>query len=339
MSPEPARGWGLWLHGVRPVPELAALARHAERRGASAVFLADELLDRDLYVVLAAVAAATEHVLLVPAITNPYSRHPVTTAVALASLAELAPGRVVAGLGVGGNLVLRPLGITPERPYTALTETADVVGRLLDGERVQHHGEFTVDGAQVPWTGGRLPLAVAGRGPRVERYAAEEADWVILAGKPITDLPAVVRQVRTAPGRDGAGTGRGPARIAWNPAVAWRPQDVAALRAHFAYMTVDLPAAWRAQIGVGEQVVAALRAALAADGPARAADLVPAAVLDAFAILGDRAQVVARLREVTTAIRPELVVLDAGDYSTAFVDDLAELVADAGLRGAPWGRR
>ncbi len=353
MSAETAPGWGVWLHGVRSVPELAALARHAEQLGARAVLLADELVDRDIYVSFAAIAAVTEHVMLVPAITNPHSRHPVTTAVALASLAELAPGRVVTGLGVGGNLVLRPLGLDPARPYTALTETADVIGRLLDGERVHHHGEFTVDGAQVPWATGRLPLAVAGRGPRVERFAARAADWMILAGKPLADLAAIAAEVRSAPGRGSAGApgaldgavgadgaaGRGPARLAWNPAVAWRPQDVAAVRSHFAYMTVDLPAAWRQRIGIGDDVVAALRATLAADGPARAAALVPDAVLEAFAIIGDRPTVVRRLRDVVAQVRPELVVLDAGEYTDEFLDELADVAGAAGLQHAPWARR
>lgn len=324
-TPVTGTRWGIWLHGERPVPELAALAAHAERRGASAVYLADELLDRDLYVVLAAVAAVTRHVDLVPAITNPYSRHPVATAVALASLAELAPGRVVTGLGVGGNLVLRPLGLAPARPYTALVETADVVRRLQAGERVDHDGEFRVVGAQVSWASGSLPLAVAGRGPRVERFALQHADWLVLAGKPVADLPALVAQVRAVPDRDR------PARIAWNPAVAWDPDGVRELRRHFAYMTVDLPEAWRERIGVGAATVAALRAALAEGGPDAAEPLVPEAVLDAFAIVGEREDVVRRFGDVVREVRPDLVVLGADRYSAAHVDELAALAADAGL--------
>lgn len=327
MSAEGAPRWGLWLHGERPVPELAALAAHAEARGAAAVFLADELLDRDIYVTLAAVAAATRHLLLVPAITNPYSRHPVTTAVALASLDELAPGRVVTGLGVGGNLVLRPLGLAPERPYTALVETADVVRRLQAGERVTHRGQFQVVDAAVPWARGPLPLAVAGRGPRVEAYATRHADWLLLAGKPIADLPAIAAEARSAPGR------AGPAKIAWNPAAAWQPDAVRELRRHFAYMTVDLPAAWRERVGVTDGDVARLRAALAAGGPHAAEPLVPDAVLDAFALVGDRPSVVARLRAAADELAPELVVFGLSRYADEAVDEVAALAADAGLAG------
>src|SRR5580704_5839420 len=84
--------WGVWLHAERRIPELAELAAAAEDRGAAAILVADEGTDRDLYVTLAALAQRTGTALLMAAVTNPYSRHPVATAAALASLAELAPG-------------------------------------------------------------------------------------------------------------------------------------------------------------------------------------------------------------------------------------------------------
>ena len=157
-------GWALWIHAVRPVPELVRLAQHAEALGASALLVADEGIDRDLYVTLTAIAVATSRILLVPAITNPHSRHPVATAAALASLAEVAPGRVVTGLGAGGNLVFGPMGINPSRPYSALAESVDVIRRLLNGEVVHHDGEFTTVNASIAWSSGPLPLAIAGRG-------------------------------------------------------------------------------------------------------------------------------------------------------------------------------
>src|ERR1700689_5937978 len=95
-----ASRWGIWLHAVRPVPELVSLAVAAEDLGAAALLLADEGVDRDLYVTLTAIAVATRRLALIPAITNPHSRHPVATAAALGSLAEGAPRPGGAGLGV-----------------------------------------------------------------------------------------------------------------------------------------------------------------------------------------------------------------------------------------------
>src|SRR5438445_11412019 len=147
-------GWGLWLHAVRPANELAELAAAAEDLGASAVLVADEGTDRDLHVTLAALALRTRRVLLIGAVTNPFSRHPVATAAAFAALAELAPGRIVAGFGAGGSRVFGPMSLKPRRPFTALVDCVDVVQALWRGEVVDHAGEFSLHRASLPWSTG-----------------------------------------------------------------------------------------------------------------------------------------------------------------------------------------
>jgi 5,10-methylenetetrahydromethanopterin reductase len=316
----------VWLHAVRPVPELVRLAVAAEDLGATALLLADEGVDRDLYVTLTAIAAVTRRLALIPAITNPHSRHPVATAAALGSLAEVAPGRVVAGLGAGGTLVFGPMGLAPARPFTALAEAVDVIDGLLAGKTVDHSGEFSASRVRLDWTPGRLPIAIAGRGPRVERLAIERADWLIVAGRPVADMPAFARTLRAR----AAGAGRR-LRVAWNPMVGWAPGHLDGIRAHLSYMTVDMPAAWRERLGVDDGVVARLRTVLASGSPAAAAPLVPDSVLSAFAITGDRANVVSRLAAAIEAAAPELVAFDPHEYTTEHLSDIAALATEAGL--------
>ncbi len=325
MTDSPSTGWALWIHAVRPVPELVDLARQAETLGAAALLVADEGIDRDLYVTLTAVAGATDRLLLIPAITNPHSRHPVATAAALASLEEVAPGRVVAGLGAGGSLVFGPMGLRPPRPYSALHEAVDVIDRLLGGEVVDHHGQFTTAGAAVKWSPGRLPIAIAGRGPRVERLAAKRADLVILSGKAVAEVPELVARLRAERPAEGRPV------VAWNPAAAWRPEHVDEVRTHFAYMTLDTPIEERRALGVTDEAVTELRAAVHRDGPQAAAHLVPDAVTRRYAIVGTRDEVVARLDEVRRAVQPELIAFSAHEYSTSFVKETAAVATDAGL--------
>ncbi len=284
--------WGLWLHGIRPVGELVALAREAERLGAGVLLLADEGIDRDIYVVFAAIATATERITLVPGITNPFSRHPVATAAALASLEELAPGRVIAGLGAGGSMVFGPMGLDPQRPFSALAESVEVIDSLLAGHVVTHDGEFATRDARLPWSPGHLPIAIAGRGPRVQQLAAERADWVLLAGKRVAGVPELVAGLRSR----ATAAGRAAPRVIWNPGAAWTQQAIDATRPRFSYMTIDMAAADRAAFGITDETVAELRRLLLTSGPEAAAHLVPDAVLEHFAIIGDRAQVIAGLR-------------------------------------------
>ena len=306
MCSKPTR-WGIWLHAVRPASELAELAAAAEALGAAAMLVADEGTDRDLFVTLAALAHRTRRALLFGAVTNPHSRHPVATAAAFASLAELAPGRIVAGFGAGGSRVLGPMGLSPGRPFTALAECVDVVERLWRGETVDHLGEFSAHGAALPWSAGPLPIAIAGRGSRVERLAAERADWILLAGRPIQAVAPLVRRLRSLRTH--------PAAIAWNPNAAWTEAMQREMRAHLAYMMVDMPANDRA-----------------------AAAANPQAILERYAVVGERHAVVARLAELVQQVQPELLLFDADDYSVAFLESAAAVAMDAGVMSADnWG--
>jgi 5,10-methylenetetrahydromethanopterin reductase len=323
-------GWALWIHGVRPVDELVTVARAAEDHGASAILIADELIERDIYVTLTAIATATQRVTLAPAITNPHTRHPIATAVALATLAEVAPGRVVAGLGVGGNLIFGPMGRVPAKPYTALAEAVDVVDRLLAGETVNHTGEFTVSETTLAWSSGRLPIGIAGRGPRVRGLAADRGDWVIMAGHAIDNAPAFTAQLRAR----AAESEREPLVI-WNPSLAWRPQDIETLRALYAFITVDLPPEDRQALGLTDELVAQLRDEVHRHGHEAAAHLVPEAVLSRYTISGSRADVVARLATGVGEVQPAMVTFQAFDYTAEYVAEVAELARDAGLEAAP----
>jgi len=328
-----ATHWGVWLHAVRPLPELAAFARGAEDRGAAAVLVADEGTDRDLFVTLAVLAQATSSALLVAAVTNPYTRHAVATAAAFASVEELAPGRVVAGFGAGGSRVLGPLGLSPARPFTTLVETIDVVDDLLAGTLVDHDGEVTVRATALPWSPGRLPVAIAGRGPRVERLAGARADWVLLAGKATGRVEALARDLRAA----GSATRGRPPKLAWNPIVAWTPSMAAEVRSHLAYITVDLPVEDRRRLGVDDDLATRLRGIVTTDGPDAAAPLIPDAVVDEYTIVGDRGTVVDRLADLCRRARPEVVALDASDYSVRFLDECAAVMHDAGVVAGPVG--
>jgi len=296
----PETRWGVWLHAVRPLPELTAFAAAAEALGSAAILVADEGTDRDLFVTLAAIALRTSRVQLFGAVTNPHSRHPVALAAAFAFTGRACPGSPRAGFGTGGSRVLQPLGLAPRRPYTALVECIDVVQALWRGETVTHAGQFQVDHAQLSWRPAtRIPLALAGRGPRVEQLAAERADWYLIAGRAVQSLPGLFARLREP---------RSPF-IAWNPVAAWTDAMREDLREHLAYMAVDMPADQRPD-------------------PGRISD----EMLDRYAIVGDRRHVVARLRSLLSELEPELLVFDAGDYSTAFLEELAALARDVGAQ-------
>jgi 5,10-methylenetetrahydromethanopterin reductase len=159
-----------------PVTLVAELARLAEDLGAARCFVYDEgLHTRDVYVALAAVAAATERVAIGPGITNPFVRHPGATASAIATVDELSGGRAFLGLGAGGALTLSPLAIERRRPVAAIEDMVAALRGLFAGERVDRSGDtFAFDRATMGYGRADLEIVLAGRGPRVKRVRASE---------------------------------------------------------------------------------------------------------------------------------------------------------------------
>ena len=274
--------------------------------------MADEGTERDVYVALAAILAASETLVVGPAITNPFSRHPVTTAAAVATLAEMAPGRVWHGLGVGGSRVLAPLQLDPQRPFSALAEAFAVNRRLLTGRRAGP--------ADLGWFDGEVPMAVAGRGPRVQRFAATEADWVILSAKAPADLPETAATIRSA----------GRARIAWSAYLAYDETERRRALRHFSYMALDAPKMIRQQVGLDELSAARVRRAMLAGRLDEAAEHLPESLLDLYAVTGTPAACAAAIAGLRDCF--DLFVLPMNDEATceAHIEASAAILAAAG---------
>jgi 5,10-methylenetetrahydromethanopterin reductase len=75
--------------------QLSERARFAESCGFDAVWLADERFYREVYGALAAIALATSRVAVGPCVTDPFTRHPALTVMAIATLDEISDGRAV----------------------------------------------------------------------------------------------------------------------------------------------------------------------------------------------------------------------------------------------------
>lgn len=160
------------------LPPSAAItdqARHAEQLGYQRMWLFDApALYGDMWVALTRVAAATERIGLGAGVAVPGLRHPMVTASAAASLADVAPGRVTVAFGAG-QTGLRTLGQPPVR-VAALAREVRQVRSLLAGEVVEIGGR-PCQLLQLPGFGASRPVDVpvwmAADGPHM-RAAAHE---------------------------------------------------------------------------------------------------------------------------------------------------------------------
>jgi G6PDH family F420-dependent oxidoreductase len=156
------------------------------------------------WTVLGAVAARTQRVGLVTAVTCPTIRyHPATIAQSAATLALLSNGRFTLGVGAGENLNEHVVGQgwpSPAERQDMLDEALDVITRLWEGRELSHHGQhYTIDRAKLWDVPETAPgLAVAAGGPRAARLAGERH-----AGLFTTEANAELREAWEAAGGEG----------------------------------------------------------------------------------------------------------------------------------------
>jgi 5,10-methylenetetrahydromethanopterin reductase len=146
------------------------------------VWLADERFHREVYTCLAQLAAHTSKVLLGPCVTDPFSRHPALTAMAIATLDEVSGGRGILGIGAGIS-GFAELGIQRRKPARAISEAIEVIRALLRGGSVDFHGEvIDLDRGRLSFMPHRsaIPIYVASNGPLGQRVAAAVADGAIM---------------------------------------------------------------------------------------------------------------------------------------------------------------
>src|SRR5690242_13662147 len=121
---------GIAFDGFMTAASANALAVAAERAGARSFWFAEHMGYREAVVSCTAMALATRTAFVVPTAVSPYLWHPTPTAMSLATLAELAPGRVGVALGTGNPLFLKESGKEVEHPVAAVGEFLDCLRGL-----------------------------------------------------------------------------------------------------------------------------------------------------------------------------------------------------------------
>jgi 5,10-methylenetetrahydromethanopterin reductase len=176
----------LYLQDAHDLREGLDYVRYAEERGFEAVWQAESRLVRDAVVPMAAYAAVTERIKVGSGVINNWTRNIGLLAATYLTLDDLAPDRVICGIGAWWDPLARNVGIERRKPLTAMRETVEVLRRLLNMERVTFHGEFVhVDEIELDVVHGRresrnVPIMIGATGDKMMELTGEIADGVVL---------------------------------------------------------------------------------------------------------------------------------------------------------------
>lgn len=176
----------LYLQDAHPLEEGIELAKYAEEKGFDAVWQAESRLVRDAIVPMAAFAAHTERIKVGSGVINNWTRNIGLLASTYLTLDDLAPDRIICGIGAWWDPLAKNVGIERRKPLKAMRETVEVLRRLLNLENVTFHGEFHyVNDIELDVVHGRreprnVPIYIGATGPQMMELTGEIADGVVL---------------------------------------------------------------------------------------------------------------------------------------------------------------
>ncbi|MEK7424457.1 MAG: LLM class flavin-dependent oxidoreductase [Actinomycetota bacterium] len=176
----------LYLQDAHAIRDGIELVRYAEQQGFDAVWQADSRLVRDAVVPMAAFAATTDRIKVGSGVIDCWTRNPARLASTFSTLDDLAPGRIICGIGAWWDPLAAKVGISRQRPLTVMREVVTVVRALLHNETVTFDGYYAkLDGVELDYVHQErrpkdVPIYIGATGMQMMELTGEIADGAVL---------------------------------------------------------------------------------------------------------------------------------------------------------------
>ena len=176
----------LYLQDAHSLQDGIKYAQYAEAQGFEAVWQAESRLVRDAIVPMAAFAATTTRIKIGSGVINNWTRNIGLLASTFLTLDDLAPNRIICGIGAWWDPLAANVGVERRKPLLAMRETIEVLRRLLAMENVTFDGEFhKVKGIELDVVHGRreprnVPVFIGATGMKMMEMTVEIADGAVL---------------------------------------------------------------------------------------------------------------------------------------------------------------
>src|SRR5688572_5157504 len=176
----------LYLQDAHDIREGMEYVKYAEEKGFEAVWQAESRLVRDAIVPMAAFAAVTSTIKIGSGVVNNWTRNVALQAATFLTLDDLAPNRIICGIGAWWDPLAKNVGIERRKPLAAMRETVALMRRLLRLENVTFQGEFhQVTGIELDVVHGRreprnVPIYIGATGDQMMELTGEIADGAVM---------------------------------------------------------------------------------------------------------------------------------------------------------------
>src|SRR6266536_2700371 len=294
---ELSRPVGLGLAARGRVSDAVAWAQQARRAGLDSVWVHDSYFERDAVTYISAIASQVGGIRVAMGALNPLTRHPVLVAMTVSAIDDMAPGRVILGMGTGLPLRLAQMGIpySPGAGVEAVSRAIDTLRALWSGERVPPGAPGLPPVQPMFPSVHRVPVYIAAYRSAFLELAGRKADGYL--ARPAESVPSLRRMLVTL-------------RAA--AVAAGRPEDAVEVAGYLLtlvdrsrrealnrakrepfviyMMSVQSDLAMR-RAGLDPELKDRIAEAWRAEDYHRAAKLIPDDLLDAFMLCGTREEV------------------------------------------------
>lgn len=181
-----SRKVGLYIQDNISLSHAIKHVQYAELRGFHAIWQAESRLVRDPIVPLAAYAAVTTRIKLASGVMNIWTRNPATIASTFFTLDEIAPDRMICGLGIWHEPIATQVGVQRNKHLLAMREVLTAVRDLLHLETVTLQGDYVhLTNVKIdPSVSRKVPrdvkMMIAATGAKMMALAGEISDGVLL---------------------------------------------------------------------------------------------------------------------------------------------------------------
>jgi 5,10-methylenetetrahydromethanopterin reductase len=193
--------YGVMFRREWPADQLAGYAREVESRGLDELWVVEDLTFHGGFTQATAALAATSRIKVGIGIAPAVVRNVAYTAMEIATLAQMFPGRFHMGFGHGVDFWIEQVGAVPPSWMSSLGEVVVATKQLLAGDMVTMNGDYVhLDRVQLAHPATVIPpISLGVRGPRSMQLAADVAGGIIFAE---WSGPRYVEQVRKQIGTD-----------------------------------------------------------------------------------------------------------------------------------------
>lgn len=176
----------LYLQDAHPIREGMEYAQYAEAKDFHAVWQAESRLVREATVPMAAFASVTDRIKVGSGVVDCWSRNPARLAATFSTLDDLAPGRVILGIGAWWDPLASKVGISRSKPLQVMREIVTTVRALLANENVTFNGQYVhLDDVELDYVyqerrAKDVPIYIGATGLKMMELTGEIADGVVL---------------------------------------------------------------------------------------------------------------------------------------------------------------